>query len=235
VWHGVILGALMGGGMLLQTAGLGLTSVAVSSFLTSLTVLFVPLIGILIHLKLPSPILTTGVLLATAGIWLLTGATSTGFGIGEVLGLSCAIVFSFQIMAINAFTTPANTHRITTTMLLTSGVIGLVATPVFSPRLDIGFVLDQTAWPRMLLLIFVCTIGAFGLQMTFQPRVNPTRAALLYLFEPIFAAGWAYLEMREKLSWTQFSGAALIIVANALVELLSAWGKKEETQKVALP
>ena len=38
-----------------------------------------------------------------------------------------------------------------------------------------------------LMIVFV-TICAFGLQTFFQPFIDPTRAALLYLVEPIFAA-----------------------------------------------
>jgi drug/metabolite transporter (DMT)-like permease len=235
VGYGVFLGLLMGSGMLLQTTGLARTSVAVNSFLTSLTVLFVPLISILVHLRLPSPILTIGVLLATCGIWLLTGATPGGFGLGETLGLSCAIVFSVHIMLINHWLPRDHPMRINTIMMLTAGAICLSAVPLMGWGISPSFLLDGEVWWRFMALVLVCTIGAFGLQLYFQPRINPTRAALLYLFEPIFAAVYAFLEISERITLQQLGGAALIILANAFVEVLSAWGKKEETQKVGLP
>jgi drug/metabolite transporter (DMT)-like permease len=239
VRDGVVLGILMAAGMLMQTTGLAQTSVAASAFLTSLTVLFVPLISILVHLKLPSPILSIGVLLATCGVYLLLrqpgSSLFSGFGMGELLGLLCAIVFSIHIMGINALLNRDNIFRVSGLMLLVVGLISLAACPFVAPRLDLGFLLEKGVPIRMAALLLICTIGAFGLQFYFQPLLNPTRAALLYLFEPVFAAVFAYFAIGERLAAVQLGGAALIIVANALVELLAAWGKKEETQKVALP
>ena len=67
--------------------GLDRTSEAVSAFLTSLTVVFVPLLMVVIVRRPPRAALWLPVGLAALGIWLMTGAAPTGFGVGEVLGL----------------------------------------------------------------------------------------------------------------------------------------------------
>jgi drug/metabolite transporter (DMT)-like permease len=54
----------------------------------------------------------------------------------------------------------------------------------------------------------------------FQPKLDPTRAALLYLGEPIFAALYAYLAVGRTLSVMALLGAGLILSANVLVEVL---------------
>jgi hypothetical protein len=46
---------------------------------------------------------------------------------------------------------------------------------------------------NLALMILFVTIGAFGLQTFFQPYIDPTRAALLYLVEPIFAALYPWI------------------------------------------
>jgi drug/metabolite transporter (DMT)-like permease len=66
------------------------------------------------------------------------------------------------------------------------------------------------------------TVGAFGLQTHFQPRLDPTRAALLYLAEPIFAATYAWIVAGSALSTTACAGAGLILAANALVEVIQS-------------
>ena len=73
---------------------------------------------------------------------------------------------------------------------------------------------------NLLLMILLVTVGAFGLQMHFQPRLDPTRAALLYLCEPVFASLYAWLAAGRGLAPLAAAGAGLILVANVLVELI---------------
>jgi len=85
--------------------------------------------------------------------------------------------------------------------------------------MDWSIMLAFDAWPRLLLLIFLPTVAAFGILTFYQPMISPTRASLLYLFEPIFAAMYDYLERGNTLTAVALAGATLIIVANVLVEL----------------
>jgi drug/metabolite transporter (DMT)-like permease len=70
------------------------------------------------------------------------------------------------------------------------------------------------------------TIGSFGLLNFFQPRVDPTRAALIYLVEPIFASAYAYFATGRGLTSIAMLGAALILAANLFVELREAREKR---------
>ena len=76
-------------------------------------------------------------------------------------------------------------------------------------------------WLDVLLLAVISTMVAYGLMFHFQPRLDPTRAALLYLAEPIFAALFAYVTVGRRLSPIALGGAVLLLTANALVELLA--------------
>ena len=89
--HSGLLGGLLWLGQTLQMLGLDRTSEAVNAFLTSLTVVFVPLIMLCVLRRPPAASMWTAVVLAIFGVWLMTGATPTGFGVGELLGLAmCA-------------------------------------------------------------------------------------------------------------------------------------------------
>ena len=63
----------------------------------------------------------------------------------------------------------------------------------------------------------------------FQPRVDPTRAALIYLVEPIFAAAYAYVATGRGLTGIGIVGAVLILVANVAVEMREAHLKRKTT------
>ena len=228
VYRGLFIGVLMSAAMVLQMLGLNLTSESVSAFLTALTILFVPLIAMLRVFRSPSPALWVGVVLATLGIWLLTGATPQGFGLGEVLGIGCAIAFTFYIFAVNTLVPRDNPFRITGMSMLLTGILCFAVAAILishNGMMDWGIMIAPDVRWRMVLLILLPTVAAFGILTYFQPQIDPTRAALIYLCEPIFAVIYAYLERGRTLSFVQFGGATLIIAANVIVEMLEHWKK----------
>jgi drug/metabolite transporter (DMT)-like permease len=88
-------------------------------------------------------------------------------------------------------------------------------------------------WPHVVLLIVVSTMAAFGLMFYFQPQLDPTRAALIYLAEPIFAALYAYVAVGRGLGASVLLGASLILAANALVEFME-WHQKRRSRRAML-
>jgi drug/metabolite transporter (DMT)-like permease len=229
-WRGALrciwIGLLLAASLVVQHVGLERTSESVSAFLTSLTVLFVPILLTVVARRPPRTVLWIGVLLATAGVWLMTGAQPSGFGTGEVLGLACAAGFSVYILAINS------AARIEDPWRLTLGQFAVVAIICFvmcfflpggrvmrDPRaLARIVVLPGVGW-NLLLLSLLTTMAAFGLLTHFQPQLEPTRATLIYLMEPVIAAMYAAAAAGHVIGPVAIAGAALILCANLFVEL----------------
>ena len=227
VVRSLILGIALSSGLIVQHLGLDRTSEATSAFLTSLTILFVPLMMTMVLRRPPRPVLWIGVVLATAGVWLMTGAAPSGFGLGELLGLACAVFYSIDIIIVNYLITPASASRLTAGQFLVVGLVNLLAC-FFLPAGQHGLAsaFDLLSNPQIginvaLLTVFP-TIAAFGLQFRFQPRIDPSRAALIYLMEPIFASLFAWALTRRGLAPIAMAGAGMIVIANLLVELVSA-------------
>jgi drug/metabolite transporter (DMT)-like permease len=84
---------------------------------------------------------------------------------------------------------------------------------------------SPAVWGNVLLLAAFPTVGAFTLLNFFQPRLDATRAALIYLMEPVVAAAYAWFAAGRALHPVALVGAALILAANVLVEVLSARAK----------
>ena len=109
--------------------------------------------------------------------------------------------------------------------MLITGLATLIVTLLIEPAARSPRVLLLTFSPAMLsnfsMLVVISTLLAFGLMIFFQPRVEPTRAALIYLTEPVFAAAYAWIFAADGLSTRQIAGAGLIIAANSLVEWLT--------------
>lgn len=225
VFGGLCLGLILVGGMSLQLLGLARTSEAVSAFLTSLTVLFVPLALLVFLGRNPGLGVWFAVVMALAGVWMMTGAQAGGLGAGEVLGLACAVVFTAHLFAINYFVPRDNVWRMCAAQFVVAGAAGLVLAPVLDPGLrevglrDLGswLLLPGVFWNVLLLMLFPTTIS-FALMLACQPRLDPTRATLIYLTEPIFAGLFAWIAVGRHLPVHVVAGAGLILLANLLVE-----------------
>jgi drug/metabolite transporter (DMT)-like permease len=200
------LGALLWAGHTAQVLGLDRTTEAVSAFLTSLTVVFVPLLMAIVVRRPPRATLWLPVGLAALGIWLMTGAAPSA--LGEVARWD-----SPWQMATGQFLTVGMASAVTC-LFVSRGPVPLTLSRQWA------ILFGSELWLYVALLTVVSTMTAFGLMFYFQPKLDPTRAALIYLGEPIFAALYAYLAVGRTLSVMALLGAGLILSANVLVEVL---------------
>src|SRR5690242_6870488 len=139
IGRGALLGFLVGSGLVLQVIGLDRTSEALSAFLTSLTILWVPALMVVWMRKPPAGIFWIGVLLAGVGIWLMTGVNRASVGgAGELLGLACSVVFSIHIIALNILIPRDDPWRLTGAQFLVCGVLALVVCACFGGAKQIG-------------------------------------------------------------------------------------------------
>ncbi len=81
------------------------------------------------------------------------------------------------------------------------------------------------------LLTLFCTLGAFTLMNTWQPKITATEAGLIYCIEPVFTAvmalflpamfsAWAGFDYpNEHVTWHLLVGGGLITAANVLLQL----------------
>jgi drug/metabolite transporter (DMT)-like permease len=105
-------------------------------------------------------------------------------------------------------------------------LMGLAAAALMDGRGLVAAVQAQTSGPMladMLPLIVISSLGAFGLANHYQPFLPPHKSVVIYLFEPVLAAAfaWAFVANRA-MSPLQIVGAGLILAANLLADLLPA-------------
>jgi drug/metabolite transporter (DMT)-like permease len=234
-WRSMVLGVLLGVGLLIQTVGLDLTSEAVSAFLTSLAVLFVPLLVAIVYRTLPSPMLAISIVLAVVGVYMLTGASLGSIGYGEWMGIACSVVFSIHLLALNRLSSGDTPWRLCAGQFLwvgiTLAVVALIAMPSIS-QIDFAVFATPLVWGNLLLLVAIPTLISFGLATIFQPQIDPTRAAVIYLLEPIFASAIAWVLTGRGLQDWALIGAGMILLANVAAELGSRRPADVSTEQV---
>jgi len=224
---GISGGAALSIGILFQHFGLWYTSESLSAFLTSLTVLFTPLIAAFVLRQRVGAILWVSIGCATGGVMLMTIYRAEGhFDRGALLGLICAIVFSVHMLIVEHFGRIEDTARFTLAQL----IVGVMIFAAFSSlRPGRAELIDPKFWSsvaadgkllRVLAMSTVfATIFAFGLMFKFQPRISATRAALVYLTEPLFATAFAWIVAGSKVTTVALLGGGMIIASNVIAEI----------------
>lgn len=199
--------------MALQTFGLRTIDASSSAFLTYLLVVLVPLITWMWQRRPPEPTIVVAVAVAVAGLALLTGG-GVGFTRGAVLTLLGAVAFSVHLIQIGlAATRGHDLYRFNAFQCL-------VVVALLGPLVPFtgGLPTNLEGWAVGLYAGIVVTVLTTVPWMWAQRHVSPTRAALLLLAEPVFAALAAYAT-GVRLTPTAIVGAALILAGALLAEV----------------
>jgi drug/metabolite transporter (DMT)-like permease len=235
-----LLGLWNFAGNVLQVWGLAATSPALSGFFTSMASLWVPLIALL-FLRLPVAGATwIGLALGVAGLVVLGIDTSQGvrIGQGEMLTALSSVIFAVFIILLDRFGRRVRSSQLTLGIIMAAGLPALPVAFGLSAHgegvnawlLWLRDMLSNSAVLRdvVLLTLFSTVIASFLLS-TFQPRLPASRAALIYLLEPVFTAIISVLVGHDDVTQRLVLGGSLILGGNALAEL-PAWIRQRERE-----
>ncbi|PLX98088.1 MAG: EamA/RhaT family transporter [Desulfuromonas sp.] len=217
VKRGVLLGCLLFLSYLFQTWGLDRTSSANTGFLTGLNVVWVPLLAGPLLQKPPAFGARIGVGLAFAGLLLLTWQSPWHLNPGDALVFICSIFIALHILGLDAWTAGYNGLALTCVQITTMALLAFVGSfffePFFWPR-----VWDQQLVVALLVCSVFATVYAFWVMTTFQRLTTPTRAALIYTLEPVFAAAASVWLLAERLTAVAWCGGVLIVLGMIVAE-----------------
>ncbi|MDI9515013.1 MAG: DMT family transporter [Clostridiaceae bacterium] len=223
--QGTIIGFTLFAGMSLQYVGLNYTSASHSAFITGLNVVMVPVISAFYLKKKPPVRAAIGVLLATTGLFLLSGGFSGDWNIGDTLTLLCAVCFALQIIFIDKFTQESDARHLAVVQIFSAAVMygilwagyGLLTQPV-------SIAINSRVILTALYTGALGTAFAYSVQTIAQQYTTPTRTALLLTFEPVFGALFALTipgpgGITEKLTLSTAMGCLLIFVGMMVTEV----------------
>jgi len=214
---GVRCGAALLAGYVLQTAGLRFTTTSVSAFVTYLLVVMVPILEAGTRRTAPRPEVVAGVVVATVGLFLLTGA-HLSVGRGVVLTLGCAAAFAVNIVEIDRAVGPERGPPVDAVALATVQLAVVGAGCLIPGAFLGGYRMPAASYVAALYTGVAASAVAFGLQVWGQRRVGPTRTSLLLMIEPVTAAliGWF---TGARLGVLAAMGAVLILAGILVSEI----------------
>jgi len=215
---GIGVGALLAAAYGFQTAGLELTTVASTGFITGLYVVFTPFIALgLFGTRVPKAV-WLGVGCAVVGLLLLNGAPG-GSALGNALVLACALASALQIAAMERYA-PRYDPRALTFLQMSTAFVGFLAIAVVLGQVEVPR--GWTVWGALLVTgIFAGALG-YLVATWVQARTTAARAALVFTLEAPFAALAGVLLAGEVLGWAGWLGCSVMMAGILLAEPAAA-------------
>ncbi len=231
---GFLLGLLFFIGFATQTIGLKFTTATKSAFITGSSVIIVPILQTLMERKPPTKGAVIGTVLVFTGILFLSSGGNSifsfisdlggNFNIGDFFTLLCAVFFAAYVVYLDLVSTKFGFWVTLTMQMLTTAVLGLLAAILFDftsiEALHIE-ITDYLIFGLIYTALFA-TLITTAILTKFQKIVTPTKAAIVYSLEPIFASVLAFFLLNEKITNFGFVGAVLIISGLFASELYEA-------------
>jgi drug/metabolite transporter (DMT)-like permease len=212
--NAAVLGCLYGVAQILQTAGLARTPASISGFITGMYVVATPIFAALILHSRIGRSTWFAVLLAMAGLGVLT-LSGLSIGFGEALIFVAAMIYALHIVGLGAWSEPGQAIGMSIVQLMVITVICFVCT---APN---GIVLPDRLgdWVSVVYMAVFAGAAAMIGQTWAQAHLPPARAAIIMAMEPVFAALFAVLFGGESATVRMAVGGLMVLSAMLIVEL----------------
>jgi len=243
---GAAIGFMFAVGLVLQVIGLATIPASRSGFLTSLTVVFVPMLSTILRWRLPNATVLGAGAIAMVGVSVLTGLVNLegggvviaddalgGWTFGDSLTIFGAVFFAFQIVLVDWFGKKYESTEFTPSMFATTAMFAWILLyvlqfvgPEDGDSLAIGrwvqLGLKPTFWGLVVVLAVFPTMVAFVLMNKYQPAISAVQAGVIYTLEPVFASAFAMflpaiLSTLCMVSYSNESFTMPLIVGGSLV------------------
>jgi len=228
VKYGIILGIFLCIATNFQQFAFYYSTAGKIAFITAMYMFFVPIVGLLLHKKVPF-VTWICVVMGFIGLYFLSFSSGSGFGDlnkGDILAFVCALFFCFQILLIEKFSPYCDGVKLSCVQFFTAGIISLILMFIFEkPEWRL---IKAAALPILYSGIMSCGI-AYTLQIIGQKYCEATIASLLMCMESVFAVLSAALILHETLTGREILGCVIMFAAIILSQV-SDFFKNNDTK-----
>ncbi len=196
-----------------QNYGLEATSPTNSAFITSISVVMVPIILYVFRMEDISLRIWISVLLAFIGIQLIS---PTGFNIGDKLTFGCALSFAIHIIMQDQFD-KTRVVNFFVVQSLTAGVLSLFASIIVEPIHSVVF--SREAVIAVVITGVLGTTFALLVMIWAQKILSASETAIIIAMEPVFAALFSVYFGYEVLGLISYVGGGIVVLSIIFCEL----------------
>lgn len=214
----IFIGIATGVAMAFQQVGIKLEGAGKSGFITSLYIIFVPILGIFLRKKCP-PVVIIAVMLAMTGVYLINvsdGDWGFSFSEGTWYLLACSLSYAIQILLIDYYSPKCDSIELTCGEFLVGGLLQIPFMFIFETPVWNNFI--ACIWP-ILFCGIMSTGVAYTLQVYCQKNVQVTIASILMSTESVFSVVFSLIILNSTYEWQQLVGCFVVLGAVILSQI----------------
>lgn len=200
----------------LQQAGMRTTSAGNAGFITGLYVVMVPIFLFLFWKQKQPWTIWISAFMAVGGMLLLSTGGTIRFVSGDLLEFLGAILWAFHVLVVSKSVKNLHPLHFAIGQFLFSAVLNIGAGLLIEPS---SLAVMPDYWGAVVYNGIASVAIGFTLQGVGQKHAPPTDAALILSMESVFAALLGFFILRERLTMTQMTGSALVMVAILLSQI----------------
>lgn len=215
---GIVCGFFLFVAASLQQFGLAYTTAGKAAFITTLYVVFCPILSLIVHKKKTRPLVWLCVVLDVIGLYLLC-MTDASFSIqlGDTLVILCAVAFAAQMVSVDNFIDRIDGIKLSCIQFLFSGLLGIICMFIFEGPVSVSNIM--TAWfPILYAGVISCGI-AYTFQVLGQKEATPTIAALILCLESVFGVLAGAVILGETMTMREIFGCIIMFAAVVISNL----------------
>lgn len=187
------------------------TTPSKSAFITSISIIMVPIMLVITGIQKVSSRIWTAILLATMGLYLLLDPRGSGISLGDIFTFGCATCFAIHII-LQDYYAKKGIH--VTRFFL----IQVFAVTIFSFICSYFFDTQSPSWSpelinALLMTGIIATTIAILIMVWAQQILSPSQTALIFSLEPVFAALFSWILISELLGIWGWVGGVLVVLA----------------------
>lgn len=217
LWMGAKLAIPLLMGIHLQTLGLKYSSASQCSLIASTCVVIVPILKVVLYRKKIDLKIWIAALMALIGTAVISLKGDFKISIGDLYTTAGSFGFAIYLINVERYTTKRNIIPTIVPMFATCTIVTLIlalldANANWQPE-------SNVFWLGIVYCAFFSTAFMYSVSNIAQRYISAEKVAIIYLFEPVFAAFFAFLILDESLSMRLLSGGVLIFAATIISEI----------------
>ena len=193
-----------------------------AGFITSLYILFVPVIAIFLKHKLNKNV-QISIVIALIGLYLLCAKGTMQFEFWDILLLISAFFFALHIIIVSHYSKKSDAIRLSIIQFLTAGILSLPLMFLFETP---TMALVLAGWKPILFIGVIVTGVAYTLQIFGHKATKPVLATLILSSEAVFAVLGGMLILGETLNIKEILGCIVMLIAIVFSQIPNKGGKK---------
>ena len=206
----IFVGVALFLGATFQQLGINITkSPSKSGFISSLYMMFVPIIGYFIKKK-PKSIIWLYLVVAIVGSYMISINGEFRLELGDILTLICAVMFAVQIVLVDIVNPHIDSIKLSAIQFMVAGVLSIIFM-LFTETININDI--YRALPAIMYAAIFSGCIAFTLQIVAQKSTEPTIASMIMSLESVFALISGVVILKEELTLKLIIGCSLIFIA----------------------